>query len=37
MLFGLIKNTNPMSENPEPQGTPTILMPIVVIIKAIRN
>nr|AMX22722.1 ATP synthase F0 subunit 6 [Coptotermes kalshoveni] len=37
MLFGWIKNTNHMFEHLVPQGTPTMLMPFMVIIETISN
>nr|YP_009351720.1 ATP synthase F0 subunit 6 [Thoracotermes macrothorax]AQP30485.1 ATP synthase F0 subunit 6 [Thoracotermes macrothorax] len=37
MLFGWIKNTNHMFEHLVPQGTPTLLMPFMVIIETISN
>jgi F-type H+-transporting ATPase subunit a len=37
LLFGLIKNTNHIFEHPVPQGTPTILIPFIVIIETISN
>nr|YP_009351616.1 ATP synthase F0 subunit 6 [Acholotermes chirotus]AQP30157.1 ATP synthase F0 subunit 6 [Acholotermes chirotus]QXT43950.1 ATP synthase F0 subunit 6 [Acholotermes chirotus] len=37
MLFGWIKNTNHMFEHLVPQGTPTALMPFMVIIETISN
>jgi hypothetical protein len=37
MLFGWIKNTNHIFENLVPQGTPTILIPFIVIIETISN
>jgi len=36
-LFGWIKNTNHIFEHLVPQGTPTILIPFMVIIETIRN
>nr|YP_009351122.1 ATP synthase F0 subunit 6 [Cavitermes tuberosus]AQP28622.1 ATP synthase F0 subunit 6 [Cavitermes tuberosus] len=37
MLYGWIKNTNHMFEHLVPQGTPTMLMPFMVIIETISN
>nr|AQP30652.1 ATP synthase F0 subunit 6 [Euhamitermes sp. A TB-2017] len=37
MLFGWIKNTNHMFEHLVPQGTPTMLMPFMVVIETISN
>nr|ATL76457.1 ATP synthase subunit 6 [Stylotermes sp. TW5238] len=37
MLFGWIKNTNHMFEHLVPQGTPTLLMPFMVMIETISN
>nr|QXT44288.1 ATP synthase F0 subunit 6 [Astalotermes sp. C JRA-2021a] len=37
MLFGWIKNTNHMFEHLVPQGTPTMLMPFMVLIETISN
>nr|YP_011021941.1 ATP synthase F0 subunit 6 [Forficulitermes planifrons]WQM47328.1 ATP synthase F0 subunit 6 [Forficulitermes planifrons]WQM47341.1 ATP synthase F0 subunit 6 [Forficulitermes planifrons]WQM47354.1 ATP synthase F0 subunit 6 [Forficulitermes planifrons] len=37
MLFGWIKNTNHMFEHLVPQGTPSMLMPFMVIIETISN
>nr|AIY61897.1 ATP synthase F0 subunit 6 [Basidentitermes aurivillii] len=37
MLFGWIKNTNHMFEHLVPQGTPTLLMPFMVVIETISN
>ena len=37
MLYGWIKNTNHIFEHLVPQGTPTILIPFIVIIETIRN
>nr|AQP26662.1 ATP synthase F0 subunit 6 [Anoplotermes sp. E1 TB-2017] len=37
MLFGWMKNTNHMFEHLVPQGTPTMLMPFMVIIETISN
>ena len=37
ILFGWIKNTNHIFEHLVPQGTPTILIPFMVIIETIRN
>jgi hypothetical protein len=37
ILFGWIKNTNHIFEHPVPQGTPTILIPFIVIIETISN
>lgn len=37
ILFGWIKNTNHIFEHLVPQGTPTILIPFIVIIETIRN
>nr|YP_009351577.1 ATP synthase F0 subunit 6 [Astalotermes murcus]AQP30001.1 ATP synthase F0 subunit 6 [Astalotermes murcus] len=37
MMFGWIKNTNHMFEHLVPQGTPTMLMPFMVIIETISN
>jgi F-type H+-transporting ATPase subunit a len=37
ILFGWIKNTNHMFEHLVSQGTPTILIPFIVIIETIRN
>jgi len=37
MLFGWIKNTNHIFEHLVPQGTPTLLIPFIVIIETIRN
>jgi len=37
ILFGWIKNTNHMFEHLVPQGTPSILIPFMVIIETIRN
>jgi len=37
ILFGWIKNTNHIFEHLVPQGTPTILIPFIVIIETISN
>nr|AQP26477.1 ATP synthase F0 subunit 6 [Astalotermes cf. qietus RDCT073]AQP27300.1 ATP synthase F0 subunit 6 [Astalotermes cf. quietus RDCT046] len=37
MLFGWIKNTNHMFEHLVPQGTPSMLMPFMVVIETISN
>jgi F-type H+-transporting ATPase subunit a len=37
ILFGWIKNTNHIFEHLVPQGTPTLLIPFIVIIETIRN
>ena len=37
ILFGWIKNTNHIFEHLVPQGTPTMLIPFMVIIETIRN
>jgi len=37
ILFGWIKNTNHIFEHLVPQGTPSILIPFIVIIETIRN
>nr|AIY61676.1 ATP synthase F0 subunit 6 [Serritermes serrifer] len=37
MLFGWIQNTNHMFEHLLPQGTPTLLMPFMVMIETISN
>jgi len=37
ILFGWIKNTNHIFEHLIPQGTPTLLIPFIVIIETIRN
>nr|URH16866.1 ATP synthase F0 subunit 6 [Protocapritermes odontomachus] len=37
MLYGWIKNTNHMFEHLVPQGTPSMLMPFMVIIETISN
>nr|WHM51606.1 ATP synthase F0 subunit 6 [Termitinae sp.] len=37
MLYGWIKNTNHMLEHLVPQGTPTMLMPFMVVIETISN
>nr|YP_009351161.1 ATP synthase F0 subunit 6 [Orthotermes mansuetus]AQP28765.1 ATP synthase F0 subunit 6 [Orthotermes mansuetus] len=37
MLFGWIKNTNHMFEHLVPQGTPSLLMPFMVVIETISN